>query len=506
MSSKGVRGAILLERVHCFTAGHWQGEDYTTSDLRDIVRNFNEFSAGPEPLLEVPFVIGHEEDQPLTGVPAVGWVRGLTQEGPDLYADVEQLFPEIASLIEVGAYTRVSPEIYPRDNPPEGVPARGCMMRRLSALGGQLPHIKQLSRLPKPVRLSEEVVRRIRARPTRLHSLGRTWNADARTWACFSEVVSMAESALKEAAVAGIKASHPDLTDEFLDSLSDDQLAMLAAPAEEASPMEGEAAATGMADPMPGTDAGMGGAVAWPDGKDRQAIEAELAQMGEDPAALAAMSDADLLALYEEKAGARQMSEGDPFDPLLDEEEPAVPTTQPKKRTVTEQFSERRIAALEKRLKQAEAAQRRQEQLQRQRLNQERHGLIATFCERMVKTGRLSPAQVETAKDGTPIGPVVKALHAADAVRKFSDGKSALQLQMDALEALPARHFGEQVPDPVQGSGGGTLSQERERQLLAHTRAGRRVLAQRESQAANHRAFAETMGEVLRKQQQNGHN
>jgi hypothetical protein len=433
---------IVIPKVHIFTAGNWQGQTYSEADLEDMVENFRRFSSGDRPLVHVPVVIGHEDEQELlsnTGIPAIGWAVNLAREGPHLFADLSQVFPGIARLVEAGAYQHVSAEIYPPDHLPEGVPgARGCMLRRVALLGGQLPHVKSLNPLPQPMRLSEADLRPRRARPTRLHASHKFWNTDAGTWACFSEVVTMADNALKEAAIAAIMASPPQITEEFLQSLEDDQLALLAKGGTEPDATEPDAAAM----QEPGVDAGP---VVWPDNKTRQEIEAELIALGEDPAALAAMADADLLALYNEKAGAQQMSE---FD-LLEDDDVTAPAAKPKKRTVTEQFSERRIAALEARLKRAEGMTQRQERLARQRLHQERHGLVRTFCERMVRAGKLSPAQVEVGKDGKPIGPVLRSLLAADAVRKFSDGKSALQLQMDAIESQPARRFGELVQDPV---------------------------------------------------------
>jgi hypothetical protein len=488
---------IVIPRVHIFTAGNWQGQTYSEADLEDMVENFRRFSSGDRPLVHVPVVIGHEEEQELlrnTGVPAVGWAVNLTREGPHLFADLSQVFPGIARLVEAGAYRHVSAEIYPPDHLPEGVPgARGCMLRRVALLGGQLPHVKSLNPLPQPMRLSEADLRPRHTPRVRLHASHRIFYPGSQTWACFSEVTAMAESALKEAAISAVKNLHPDLPDEFLGSLSDDQIAMLAAPAEPEIPPE-EPSATPMQEPGAGTP------VTWPDGKDRAAIEAELAALGEDPAALAAMSDEDLLALYQEKAGATPMSEGDLFDLPLEDDDVTVqtpPARQPAKVTVTKQFSER-IAALEKRLKQAEAAQRRQEQLQRQQLAAQRHKTVRAFCEELSDAGKASAAEVEFGKDGKPIGPIALALSIASPVRKFGEGgASELDALMETFRKRPRRNFGEQVADPVQGGKGGPLSPERHRELLAHTRAGRNVLAREEAKRQDARVFTEQLAGLL---------
>jgi hypothetical protein len=504
---KGAAGEIILPKIHLMTEGPWQGNWYGPREFDEMIANFRRFSSGSDPLVENPAVIGHEEDQlEFTGLPAVGWIKRLYREGPELYCDASQVFPDIADLIEAGAYKHVSPEIYPPDKLPEGVPARGHMLRRVAFLGGELPHIKQLADLPRPVRLSERDLRPRRTCPTRLHVGRRLWHADAGAWACFSEVIKMADDAVEQIATAAIKQEFPRLPDALIESFTPEQMKMVAeaigggAPPE-TPPGEGEP-------PVPGM-------VEWPAGLDRQAVEAELVGMGEDQAALAAMTDDDLLALYQQKTGgsATPMSEPPPPEPPVDEpppeEEPVsipMPTPapapaarrQPAKVTVTQQFSERRLATLERRLKAAETLARRQEQAARQRLAEEQRGQIRAFCERLVRDGRLSPAQVDMGRDGlTPTGPAVKALYAADAVRKFSDGKTALQLQMEAYEALPPRRFGEQVPDPIQGNAGGALAPERERQLLSYTRAGRRLLAERARQEQSHRAFAETLGQVI---------
>jgi hypothetical protein len=516
---KGQRGGILLRDVHAFMAGDWQGERYTVRDLDDICRNFNEFSSGPNPLVEVPFVIGHEEDQPLTGVPAVGWVRRLRRHGEDLYADVEQLFPSIASLVEAGAYTRVSPEIYPRDDPPEGVPARGCMMRRLSALGGQLPHIKQLNPLPQPLRLSEQDLRPRRARPTRLHACRRVWQTDSRTWACFSEVRVMADDATEQIAAAAIKQQFPGLPDGFVESLTPDQLKMLAetmgAGAE--TPPEGgsEASLTPAA-----------GMVEWPAGLDRQAVEAELVGMGEDQAALAAMTDDDLLALYQQRTGggATPMSEDPPPEELPVDEPPpedepvSIPmpapapapapaakdslrSRQPAKVTVTQQFNEAVRAEARRIVAEETAGLRRDVQRERAARQKEaeasRRKRVVNFCEELRDTNRASPAEIEFGKDGQPIGDVACALWFASPVRKFGEGgQSELEVLMGKLKARPPRRFGEQVPDPIQQKGG-AMTPERRRELLGHTATGKGILRREEQQAANHRVFVEQLGAVL---------
>lgn len=172
-----------LRNVEIFATGRHKGEDYSDADLDDMVRNFNQFSvrrAGREPLVKVPGVIGHEEEQPLlenTGIPKVAtptrleakkgipckWCDGSGRWSYDgqrylcpgcrgkgkqslLLADFDEIPPSIAKLINGRAYDQVSAEVY--DEPPEGVPGKGKMLRRVAFLGGDLPHIKSLADLP----------------------------------------------------------------------------------------------------------------------------------------------------------------------------------------------------------------------------------------------------------------------------------------------------------------------------------------------------------------------
>lgn len=180
--------AGTVQGVEVLTTGVHQSHPYTEKDLDDIVRNFDDFSAGNSPLVKIPVVIGHEEEQPLvlghplpidnTGIPKVGTISKLWKEKGTcrfckgsktiqlsdrmetcpvcrgegiqilLKANIKDVPRSIALLINSRAYDKVSSEIYPPDSLPEGVPASGKLFRRLALLGGELPQIKALSDLP----------------------------------------------------------------------------------------------------------------------------------------------------------------------------------------------------------------------------------------------------------------------------------------------------------------------------------------------------------------------
>ena len=211
-----------LNGVEIFSTGIHRGKPYSHQDLRDIVGNFNKFSVGPDARVQPPFVIGHEEHQELmdnTGIPRMGepdklWKEDVkcrlcdgTGENPQaegqpcpmclgtkrqgiLKADLQHVPESIAKLIAARAYNGISSEIYPQ--PPVGVPGTGPMLRRIAALGGELPQIKTLKDLPWPdyEAHSEKGESEIYLLPAvvRLASVA---TSEEGTWLCFSEVSTM---------------------------------------------------------------------------------------------------------------------------------------------------------------------------------------------------------------------------------------------------------------------------------------------------------------------------
>lgn len=90
--------------VEIFRAGEWNGEQYTTADLDEIISAFNEIG------FQVPLKIGHSEGE---GMPAFGWVDRVYRVGDVLKAD----FRDIAEwlhhdVFKRHAYDHVSCEIY----------------------------------------------------------------------------------------------------------------------------------------------------------------------------------------------------------------------------------------------------------------------------------------------------------------------------------------------------------------------------------------------------------
>lgn len=195
-----------LRDVEIFSTGEHKGKVYTKSDLDDMVNNFRKFSGpGEGPRHDPPAVIGHEEDQQRlkehaihagggdqsrTDIPAAGWPKNVRRKGNKLVCDIAHVHPKAADWIANGNYKKVSMEVY--EEPPEGMPFKGKAIRRVSFLGGEVPHVKDLAGVPYPEveAFSEEdeydlAARHIRFRISEIRSL-----PDG-TVAVFSEVDPM---------------------------------------------------------------------------------------------------------------------------------------------------------------------------------------------------------------------------------------------------------------------------------------------------------------------------
>lgn len=96
-----------------FQSGSWNGDFYDNDDLDKMVESFGKL--GWLPVVKA----GHEGPQEnaavanaVFGAPALGYVEKIWREGSKLLADIKDVPAKFASLIEAGAYRRVSSEIY----------------------------------------------------------------------------------------------------------------------------------------------------------------------------------------------------------------------------------------------------------------------------------------------------------------------------------------------------------------------------------------------------------
>lgn len=187
-----------LPGVEIFSAGVHRGREYAASDLDDIVANFDRASRpqnGKPVAMHVPLVVGHEEGQEYlkrSDLPAAGWITRVYRQGDKLLADIDHVPAQFAKLIAGLTYRTVSAEIY--DAPPAGVGGSGKMLRRVAALGGDIPEVKGLAEIPTPESYSEAAGPRSLAPPPparfRCRGVAKTREG---AFAVFSEVTRLAE-------------------------------------------------------------------------------------------------------------------------------------------------------------------------------------------------------------------------------------------------------------------------------------------------------------------------
>lgn len=203
-----------VPNVCIFAAGKHRGKEYTTRDLDDMVKNYQKFSSGDSAKLRVPAVIGHDESQDWlasSSLPAAAWPTNLRRDGKYLYADFEDIPAPVARLLRGKAYRTVSSEVY--DAPPEGIPGKGKMLRRVALLGGDIPQVKGLGDIP----AVEEHSERFDPRNRVLLSLTHIKPCRTGTWQVFSEVIPVnREEMIAELAKHGMDTAV--LTDDVPDS------------------------------------------------------------------------------------------------------------------------------------------------------------------------------------------------------------------------------------------------------------------------------------------------
>ncbi|HVR06912.1 MAG TPA: hypothetical protein VMW75_02595 [Thermoanaerobaculia bacterium] len=224
--------SITLPEQEIFATGTHRGKDYTHRDLDEMVANFKRFSTGKKPLLRVPAVIGHEENQEFldrSDLPAAGWMTDVTnvkEKCPDCggsgkmsvrdresqgqgtlmddhgqapcprcvgtgvastaKATFKDVPRQVARLLKRRAYATVSAEIY--DKPPEGIPGEGKCFRRVAFLGGEIPALKSLDDINDLYEHAEDLPA---APPVRLTFARALASKTPGAWVCFSEVQKM---------------------------------------------------------------------------------------------------------------------------------------------------------------------------------------------------------------------------------------------------------------------------------------------------------------------------
>ncbi|MDP0171073.1 peptidase [Glaesserella parasuis] len=105
----------------------------TVADLKQAVESYNvEFH-------EAPAVIGHPEHNR----PAYAWVKRLELEGDILKAELDQIDPEFAEMVDKGRFKKVSASFYLANSPNN--PKQGSLyLRHVGFLGAMPPAVKGL--------------------------------------------------------------------------------------------------------------------------------------------------------------------------------------------------------------------------------------------------------------------------------------------------------------------------------------------------------------------------
>lgn len=131
-----------IKGVEVFSAGLWNGDEYTAKDLDDMVAAFDENKKYVKPALK----LGHDDNQALLqrdGMPAAGWVSALYRKGKKLVADFEDIPGKIYDLLKRGAYKKVSSEIW-WNTTVNGKPYRR-LLTGIALLGADLPAVMNLA-------------------------------------------------------------------------------------------------------------------------------------------------------------------------------------------------------------------------------------------------------------------------------------------------------------------------------------------------------------------------
>lgn len=131
-----------IKGVEVFAEGTWNGDTYSTRDLEEMVKAFNETSKTLRP----PLKLGHSDNQTLLqqdGLPAAGWIGSLYVKGKKLLADFVDIPNKIYDLLEKGGYKKVSSEIYWNMDLAGNVYPR--FLGAVSLLGADMPAVSTLS-------------------------------------------------------------------------------------------------------------------------------------------------------------------------------------------------------------------------------------------------------------------------------------------------------------------------------------------------------------------------
>lgn len=125
-----------------FAVGTWNGMEFSSGDLDDIVRAFNSLTE----YHKVPLKFGHNDEQPLTdGHPALGWVASIWRSGEKLMARFTDVPRVVMDAVRNKLYRKVSIEL------DFGVRHKGfdypLVLSGVALLGADIPAVSTLADL-----------------------------------------------------------------------------------------------------------------------------------------------------------------------------------------------------------------------------------------------------------------------------------------------------------------------------------------------------------------------
>lgn len=131
-----------IKGVEIFSVGTWNGDKYTSHDLEEMVKNFDETKETVKPYLK----LGHDNEQKFLqreGIPSAGWIEKLYIQGEKLLADFSDIPQKIYDLIVKKAYRKVSSEIFWNIRIKEKAYRR--LLSGVALLGAETPAVMNLN-------------------------------------------------------------------------------------------------------------------------------------------------------------------------------------------------------------------------------------------------------------------------------------------------------------------------------------------------------------------------
>jgi len=139
-----------INGLEIFSAGSYNGDKYSESDLDEMVRAFDLVNF--KPTVKAGHADGQEDEnaaRKVFGAPALGYVLKIYRQGKKLLADVAQIPRRFADLINAGAYKRVSAEIYWnwKSGDSDDHTKYPRVLKSIAFLGAEIPAITSLKEI-----------------------------------------------------------------------------------------------------------------------------------------------------------------------------------------------------------------------------------------------------------------------------------------------------------------------------------------------------------------------